>query len=99
MKTFMRFQYEQNISLKRMQKKCNTEKRGLCCYEYDGDIDTPFVEQIIDEGEIGEVVIFEGEVWGTCVEGYTAYPIQILQRIKIRCERNKETGYKEFIKI
>jgi len=55
------------------------------------------MEQIVEPGETGEVVVFEGDVWGACVEGYTVYPEEILERISIRCERNEETGYKEFV--
>ena len=98
MKTFMRFQFEKDISITAMQKKCNQSGKGLCCYlcRSDEDIDTPFMEQVVDVGETGEVVIFVGEVWGMCAEGYTVYPTKILDRIPILCVRNPKTGYKEF---
>jgi len=98
MKTFMRFQFEQDISLKAMQQRCVNDKKGLCCYKYDYgfDIDTPFMEQVIEPGETGEVIIFTGEVWGMCPEGYTVYPQEILERIKITCIHNPKTGYKKF---
>lgn len=95
MKQFIRFHYEQNISLEEMQSKCNSSNTGLCCIERHKFQDLKnFIVQVMDENEIGEIIVFEGEVWGTCLEGYTAYPIEILKRKKIICKKDKE-GYKE----
>lgn len=92
----MRFHDTKNISLKAMQKKADKEY-GLCCYEYKGDIDTEFMEMTVEEGEEGEVVIFQGEMWGLCPEGPKVFPTQIQERIKIKCERKGK--YKEFVVI
>jgi hypothetical protein len=95
-KIFQRYQDKNNLSLGDMQDKCETTGRGLCCYEYRGLIETAFIEQIADIGDRGEIVIFEGDIWGTCPEGFTCYPEKIIQRIPVQCRINKQTGYKEF---
>ena len=91
---FQRFHYERNISLQKMQAKADSEG-GLCCYEWNGDYDTPFMEQVLEPGDQGEVVIFEGEVWGLCVEGPKAYPFSIVRRIPILAVQGEQ--YMEFV--
>jgi len=97
MKTFARYHDTPGISLSEMQKKCKREKKGLCCYRYtpDSDLSTPFMQMTAEEGEKGEVIIFQGEVWGLCPEGYTVYPTKIIRRISVICKRDNR-GYKIF---
>ena len=98
MREFIRFHYEKDISLQEMQKKCNDENAGLCCIERHKFQDLKnFMVQVMDEGDIGEIVAFEGDVWGSCLEGYTAYPVQILNRMQVICKKDKN-GYKEIYK-
>lgn len=96
MKLYMRFHDTKSVPLKSMQEKADKEF-GLCCYRYNGDIDTEFMEMTVEEGEEGEVIIFEGEIWGLCPEGPKVYPIKIHERIQVKCERKGK--YKEFVVI
>lgn len=98
-KTFLRYHEKSGISLKEMQERCKREKRGLCCYRYtpdfNFDLSTPFMQMTAEGGEKGEVIIFQGEVWGLCPEGYTVYPTKIIKRIPVICKRDNK-GYKIF---
>ena len=53
------------------------------------------MEQVLEPGDRGEVVIFEGEVWGLCVEGPKAYPLSIVRRIPILAVQGEK--YMEFV--
>ena len=88
----MRYHETKNIELKDMIKKGEKEF-GLCCYKYNGDIDTEFIEQVMEVGETGEVIIFTGEMWSLCAEGYKVVPSEILERIEVRCVQGEK--YKE----
>jgi len=95
MRLFIRFHYIEDISLKNMQKKCNESNAGLCCIERHKFQELKnFMVQVMNEGDTGEIICFEGDVWGTCLEGYTAYPVKIIKRQSIICKIDKN-GYKE----
>jgi len=95
MREFIRFHYEKDITLEQMQRKCNTSNAGLCCIERGKFQDLKnFMVQVMEVGDTGEIICFEGDVWGTCLEGYTAYPIEVIKRLKVVCRLDKN-GYKE----
>ena len=83
MKRFIRMQYDFGITLKKMQQKAEKEF-GLCCYRLEDKdkLYNEFIPQVCDEGEEIEIIIFEGEIWGLCPEGYKVMPSKIIDRKK-----------------
>lgn len=57
---------------------------GVCAEEWDGDIYSKFMMQVMDVGDEGYVYIMAGDVTGTVCDGVVIFPTEIVEEYYTR---------------